>query len=605
MELVDQAILGYDNGHRMLASSRALSTSALATLVATSDTAVGAGRVVTGQLLDSETYALCVTWPAPEISRPGAVWAHALLFAPSTLDETPVEYLWSTLDEADGLIQSELGRYREPRQVREALVPEPELDDLRACIHATYASRRRVAQVSSPAAAEAAIVRLWSAQWPALRHRFSFRTRTEARSSVPDDVDLYVVVGSPPAPQPDTRDTPWVAAWARELQIDAKGSLTNWVATFGPSESPRPASVRALGRLWALADELEVNAVAQRLVERYPQPSLGRTLKIGLFGPHSHWWQATETQLLIGILSSDTDGWDPADLSLSARLTAAVAEGAGTDLLAALPDDPPLTLARVFLDAVISEPQVDVLVALEERNHEWAVEVVKNTDLALQHETWAALSEQQTARLLTDAELGTDSRVVSAALCSGQLKPVLEVGDGRTIGRAVAALDDQSLSHLASLELADKLVDLVRPADLLRLAEAGAPVADEQRRNALRAQRMSPDDVWFRQAAHALAEDPGALPAVFGPLHSAAAERRLPPDLLATIAAVAPQSTDPARGLRLMLVRRARTEKWQTARVREALQGAGPAAKQVLDDLDDNDPLLKFFKRGLKRLRLR
>lgn len=89
---LEQCLFGYEDGHRLLASSIPLGTEAPA-LTELSDLAPGAmfGRSEgywTGVPAPGiSRYALMRTWPAPEMSRPGCVWTHALLFEPSLLEE--------------------------------------------------------------------------------------------------------------------------------------------------------------------------------------------------------------------------------------------------------------------------------------------------------------------------------------------------------------------------------------------------------------------------------------------------------------------------------------------------------------------------------------
>lgn len=605
MDLVEQALLGYDNGHRLLASSCEMPTSALATLVATSDTAVKTGRVLTGQLLnDTQIYALCATWRAPEISRPGAVWAHVLLLDAARLADFSVEDLAHTLDGGHAASSPRPENYRMPREIRSGMsLPAADLEDLFACAQAAYASRRRTAHVASAAAAEATVLRLWASQWPELRQRFSFRIRVDSRSTVPKDVDLYVALDGPSKAPSSPQDTPWLTAWSAEIHRGQRGRVSRWFDTFGPLEPPRPASVRALGRIWALVESLDADAVAGRLTERYPDPSLGRPLKAALFACDSSWWSATEKERLVGVLSSTEDAWDLADLGLGSRLAAAIMRDEGLELLAAVPGQPPSTLANALLTAAINAPRPEMLAALVEREHDWGVAVLKGSELAHQQETWHLLDTPTVRRLLGDAQLASDSRALGSALSAGHLAAVIDVADRRALGRALGALNEQTLHKLARLPHVGRLVEAARPVDVLRLAQAGAPVTQDQRRMALKALRPKPNELWLRQAAYALANDPKALPIVFGPLHHAVTEDRLPRELWNTIGNVAPAAKDPAHRLRLLLVQRARAERWQAQAIREALRGAGPYAGQVLDDLNDDDPLTKFFKRGLKRLK--
>ena len=80
---VDHLLFGYDDGHRLLAASRQVSAKRiLSLLLGATDAAPGSDqdRLLTGlRLPSSGTYALCITWSAPEVPRPGAIWSHVLL----------------------------------------------------------------------------------------------------------------------------------------------------------------------------------------------------------------------------------------------------------------------------------------------------------------------------------------------------------------------------------------------------------------------------------------------------------------------------------------------------------------------------------------------
>ena len=76
--MLSQLVFGYDEGHRLLSGSVDLSPKTLAILLGATDAGPGSGpgRLVTAMPLRSERlYALCFTWKAPEVSRPGAVWS--------------------------------------------------------------------------------------------------------------------------------------------------------------------------------------------------------------------------------------------------------------------------------------------------------------------------------------------------------------------------------------------------------------------------------------------------------------------------------------------------------------------------------------------------
>ncbi len=84
---LDQALFGYSEGHRQLASSIRLPSLDIYQLAAASDFAGGLeddqfdGYLTGLALAESRTYALIKTWPAPEMPRPGCVWSHVLFLS--------------------------------------------------------------------------------------------------------------------------------------------------------------------------------------------------------------------------------------------------------------------------------------------------------------------------------------------------------------------------------------------------------------------------------------------------------------------------------------------------------------------------------------------
>ena len=81
---IHQAILGYDRGHRLLATSRRLRSISKHQLLQLSDRSVDVKSVpmsgyLTGYPLhEDRMYVLACTWGAPEMPRPGCIWTHSL-----------------------------------------------------------------------------------------------------------------------------------------------------------------------------------------------------------------------------------------------------------------------------------------------------------------------------------------------------------------------------------------------------------------------------------------------------------------------------------------------------------------------------------------------
>ena len=225
MGVIDQALLGYDRGHRLLASSLELPRDAEAALVALSDTDVRHGRRLTGMPMTScDRYTLIATWPAPDAGRPGAVWAHALLIDTNAFHKFRISDLVALLrPPRHGAPSSSYSQPLPVRRVQRRPTPPPE-HEIYLCARALYASKVPHAHVKDPQAAEDAVLALWSAQWPALQARFSFALRSASyRSRQPLDLLVLTGEGSPP-PRPHGDDR-WSVTLASEL-ADRRGDLT-------------------------------------------------------------------------------------------------------------------------------------------------------------------------------------------------------------------------------------------------------------------------------------------------------------------------------------------------------------------------------------------
>lgn len=179
---VDQAVYGYSNGHRQLASSIDLSSIDMYELAAASDLAPGVSitadeSYLTGLMLpDSKRYALIRTWLAPEMPRPGCVWSHVLVLGREVLTslvdltildecfQRPANY------KTDKSVTTFLAvnRLRKGKRARADIVEEV----MQAC----YGDISLKAQAYLDRDRENAILAIWSQQWPRMRSRFAFRS---------------------------------------------------------------------------------------------------------------------------------------------------------------------------------------------------------------------------------------------------------------------------------------------------------------------------------------------------------------------------------------------------------------------------------------------
>lgn len=180
---VHQAVFGYSNGHRLLASSIQLSSVDNYELAAASDLAPGvsldpSSSYLTGVgLPESKLYALIRTWAAPEMQRPGCVWSHVLLLSrPLLSSQIDLAALAPLLRRPAGYKgDSDFTRplYINRRQRGEsspsiAIVEQA----LVACYDEAYLGTARHPRDEM----ERAILAVWSQQWPRLRSTFVFRS---------------------------------------------------------------------------------------------------------------------------------------------------------------------------------------------------------------------------------------------------------------------------------------------------------------------------------------------------------------------------------------------------------------------------------------------
>lgn len=224
---LEQALYGYDNGHRLLASSMKLDPQDEATLLTLSDVAPGISireieEYWTGvPLKNSKVYALMKTWGAYEVQRPGAVWSHVLFIKLS--DIAKIQY-FHRLKEFFGQFTPphNLSHYKSP--IRLDLLENSlffdfkrdfdynlALDSLRA-VYGTGAGRLHTCASD----AEDILFAIWSQQWPRLRREFSFRTAgQDAKNSYSKKKFDYQIIRA----QAEVHDHSGAEAW-EELVIN-------------------------------------------------------------------------------------------------------------------------------------------------------------------------------------------------------------------------------------------------------------------------------------------------------------------------------------------------------------------------------------------------
>lgn len=184
---IDQALHGYSEGHRLLASSTEIRKEAHRTMLVLSDMSGpsmqdGFEEYVTGYpLINTEWYAFSKTWFAPEMDRPGCVWTHTLILSGEALSLLEdLRILLSLFRRPKG--QSDFSAYREKiqyPQLRHVMeVPRPACHPLTGAILSELYGCEKDYPVAltcgEPLSLEDTIMAIWSQQWPALRQQFTF-----------------------------------------------------------------------------------------------------------------------------------------------------------------------------------------------------------------------------------------------------------------------------------------------------------------------------------------------------------------------------------------------------------------------------------------------
>lgn len=184
---VHQALFGYEDGHRLLASSAPMRGADAALLLPFTDLVPGvdASRAQdywTGIPLNPrQQYALMRTWTAPEMPRPGCVWTQVLLIEFSEIGRF-VDLSVLASKTARPALSEGFGRYSKPMSVDAESIALPyegrvvPREDGLTALRSLYASRGDAPATMASDRSDDIIFALWSQQWPELRRTFAFRS---------------------------------------------------------------------------------------------------------------------------------------------------------------------------------------------------------------------------------------------------------------------------------------------------------------------------------------------------------------------------------------------------------------------------------------------
>jgi hypothetical protein len=291
--VVDQALFGYADGHRQIASSVRLPSKDQYQLAAASDLASGASlgpddSYLTGlPLAESRRFALIRTWAAPEMPRPGCVWSHVILIEPRLLS--------SHGDLADFqaiLKRPHAGRHEEYGEPLELgshgqSSVAPDLPTIESLIWQYYSGERVFLDPDVPAPnLEAAIMAVWSQQWPRLRSSFAFRTASGAERRRSELINYDVQVGGSRQSRPIVGKEDWVSAGADDAMSQIVTPLRRFLWRYGRDLASSRKNYRTLVELY-LAVSRSKELLAEEAIqcfEAMPDAGDGEILKRDILG---------------------------------------------------------------------------------------------------------------------------------------------------------------------------------------------------------------------------------------------------------------------------------------------------------------------------------
>jgi len=262
---IDQCLFGYDDGHKLLSSSLSLGAE-LSLLTELSDLAPSTvfGRSSgywTGIPLPGVgRYVLMRTWAAPEMSRPGCVWSHALLIEPKLLES--VEHL-SMLQRlfTRPSNNADLARYREVISGADISTREPDEPHdeavVKRLLNSLYGKGSPSIDVAAADDLATPLFAVWSQQWPRLRRNFRFQTAAVRTNSVSSGVrfDITASIGNVLEESTSVTDEypEWVKAASSDVEDGAKGKLRCFLWQYGNDVKRQKGSFKPLVELWLIS----------------------------------------------------------------------------------------------------------------------------------------------------------------------------------------------------------------------------------------------------------------------------------------------------------------------------------------------------------------
>lgn len=290
---VDQCLFGYEDGHRLLASSLPLGD-ALSLLTELSDLAPGthfgeSGGYWTGLPVASlGRYVLMRTWPAPEMSRPGCVWTHALLIDPKILGTIKDLSVLQSAVLKPGKPADKV-QYRIPLNIQTVdtagAVERQDEEVIGALLSTLYGELRSSVEIRLPGELDLALFTIWSQQWPRLRRNFRFQTAASRSLKTYSTIrfDVLAKLSSPDRyrTKSHTHNQEWIIAAVKDAECQRGGELRSFLWHYGQDVRRQRGSFRPLTEMHLLHNR-EPEDVAVRVfhIVRHAFPEIHDALSL-------------------------------------------------------------------------------------------------------------------------------------------------------------------------------------------------------------------------------------------------------------------------------------------------------------------------------------
>lgn len=308
---IQQALHGYSEGHRKLASSCRLPKDAERQILILSDlSGPGGGNqfdpYLTGYPVEkADYYALARTWPAPEMGRPGCVWTHTLLIGTDLLAELNQPEILSSLFRHPSREEG-FNAYHEtvrlPSHVEQTLERDGSLGAQLICALYGRTSPYTVLPVPRYSVAEAPFLSVWRVQWPGLRQRFTFCTGVRSRRSLEGEV-FYLQAALPRDVRRLDRGTaPLTVIGPRSTDDDYEEWIRIAVAAYTGADNSLMDFFKQVGRrlpgdTTLFRPAVQTHAILKRALctaavdelirytaKEYPEPDAGENYKRAFLG---------------------------------------------------------------------------------------------------------------------------------------------------------------------------------------------------------------------------------------------------------------------------------------------------------------------------------